>query len=144
MMSRRRQLLHWSSGIMLMLGVGHLSVVVLSTWDHVTGWVDRGMWAAVPLAVSDGGTPPTLESLQNKLAFWGGPGSLAVPLIILGLLIWHLADRGIVVPAGIGWGMVAWCLLGGVLLVPSPFFVGAASGVLIVLAARKEEQPPAA
>lgn len=61
-------------------------------------------------------------------------------MLVLGCLIWHLAGRGIAVPAGIGWGLAASCLAGGVLLVPSPYFAGVVSGALIILAARKEDR----
>ncbi|MFI6734738.1 DUF6463 family protein [Nonomuraea sp. NPDC050451] len=134
-MNTGKRLLRWASGIMLVLGAGHLSLLALSAWDEVTGWADRGLWAAVPLDLTGG--VQTAESLQNKLAFWAGPGSFAVPLILLGCLIWHLAGRGVAVPAGLGWGVAAWCVLGGVLLVPSPFFAGTVSGALIVVAARR-------
>ncbi|WP_442799907.1 DUF6463 family protein [Nocardia sp. NBC_01730] len=102
------------------------------------------MWAAVPLVLADGDAIRSVESLQNEVTFWGGPGSFAVPLILLGCLTWHLAGRGVAVPAGIGWGLAAWCVLGGVLLVPSPFFAGIISGALIVLAARKDDRSRAA
>jgi hypothetical protein len=87
-----------------------------------------------------------VESLQNRLTFWAGPGSFAVPLILLGCLTsaWHLAGRGVAIPAGIGWGIAAWCCVGGVLLVPSPYFAGIISGALIILATRKEDRPQAA
>ncbi|MCP9946958.1 DUF6463 family protein [Streptomyces somaliensis] len=78
-----------------------------------------------------------MESLRNEGAFWGGPGSFSVPLVLLGCLVRHLAGRGVAVPAWTGWGIAAWCLLGGVLLVPSPFFVGTVAGLLVVLAARR-------
>ncbi|WP_454194498.1 DUF6463 family protein [Nocardia sp. Marseille-Q1738] len=140
-MNSRTRLLRWASGIMLVLGTGHLILLVLAAWDEITGWVDLGIWAAVPLM--DGNAVQTVESLQSKVTFWGGPGSFAVPLILLGFLTRHLAGRGVGVPAGIGWGIAAWCALGGVLLVPSPFFVGIIPGVLIVLAARKEDRSEA-
>ncbi|WP_436761971.1 hypothetical protein [Streptosporangium sp. V21-05] len=136
-----RRLLRWASGIMLVLGAGHLSLAVLIAGEGVAGWVDRGMWAAVPLVFTGGGAGKTVESLRNDLAFWAGPGSFSVPLILLGCLTWHLAGRGVAVPAGIGWGLAAWCALGGVLLVPSPFFAGTVAGALIVLAARREDLP---
>ncbi|MGO4615417.1 DUF6463 family protein [Nocardia sp. 2YAB30] len=138
-MNSRKRLLRWASGIMLVLGIGHLSLLALAAWADITGWVDRGLWAAVPL-VLDGDAVQTVESLQNEVTFWGGPGSFAVPLILLGCLTWHLAGRGVAVPAGIGWGLAAWCVLGGVLLVPSPFFAGIISGALIIVAARKEDR----
>ncbi len=141
-MNSRKRLLRWASGIMLVLGIGHLSLLALIAGGDITGWVDRGTRAAVPLL--DGGAVQTVESLQNKVTFWGGPGSFAVPLILLGCLTWHLAGRGVAVPAAIGWGLVAWCVLGGVLLVPSPFFAGIISGALIILAARKKDRSGAA
>ncbi|WP_113701105.1 DUF6463 family protein [Nonomuraea lactucae] len=140
-MNSRKRLLRWASGIMLVLGTGHLSLLALAAWEDITGWVDRGLWAAVPLQLTDGAAVQTVESLQNKVTFWAGPGSFAVPLVLLGCLTWHLAGRGVAVPAGIGWGLATWCALGGVLLVPSPFFAGIVSGALIILAARKEDRP---
>ncbi|MEQ4720664.1 DUF6463 family protein [Nonomuraea sp. B19D2] len=137
-MNPGKRLLRWASGIMLVLGTGHLSLLALIAWEDITGWLDRGMWAAVPLVLTDGGAVQTVESLQNDVIFWGGPGSFAVPLILLGCLTWHLAGRGVAVPAGLGWGLATWCALGGVLLVPSPFFAGVIPGALIILAAQRK------
>ncbi|WP_274564834.1 DUF6463 family protein [Streptomyces spiramyceticus] len=139
-MNASKQLLRWASGIMLVLGTGHLLLLTLFAWEDITGWVDRGVWAAVPLALTDSGADQTVEIFQNQVTFWAGPGSFAVPLILLGCLTWHLAGRGVAVPAGIGWGLAAWCFIGGVLLVPSPYFAGIISGALIILAARKEDR----
>jgi hypothetical protein len=127
--------LRWAGGIMLALGAGHLALATAISWDSVAGWVDRGLWAAVPLLPN--ADDPTVETVRNSAAFWAGPGSFAVPLILLGGLTWHLARRGVPVPAGIGWGLAAWCLLGGILLVPSPYFAGVVAGALIILAARE-------
>ncbi|MEV1005553.1 DUF6463 family protein [Nonomuraea sp. NPDC050202] len=130
-MNTGKRLLRWASGIMLVLGIGHLTLLTLISRDDVAGWVERGLWAAVPLSPGTGG------NLENQVAFWAGPGSFAVPLILLGCLVWHLAGRGVAVPAGIGWGLAAWCLVGAVLLVPSPYVAGALAGALIVAAGRK-------
>ncbi|MGV9615708.1 DUF6463 family protein [Nocardia xishanensis] len=129
--------LRWAAGIMVVLGAGHLLLLALMAWGDITGWVDRGIWAAVPLAVNEGSDGPTVDSLQNEVTFWAGPGSFAVPFILLGCLTWHLAERGIAVPAGIGWGLAAYSVFSGVLLVPSPYFAGVVAGVLVVVAARK-------
>ncbi|GAA2395653.1 DUF6463 family protein [Nonomuraea africana] len=143
-MNSRKRLLRWASGIMLVLGIGHLSLLALVDWEAITGWVDRGMWAAVPLVLTDGGAVEPVESLQNKITFWAGPGGFSVPLVLLGGLTWHLAGRRVAVPAWIGWGLATWCVLGGVLLVPSPYFAGVVSGALIILAARKKDRQGAA
>lgn len=123
---------------MVALGTGHLVLAALIASEDIAHWVDQGLWAAVPLAPADVGTDRAADTLQNEAAFWGGPGSFAVPLVLLGCLIWHLARRGIAVPAGIGWGLAAWSLVCGILLVPSPYFVLVVSGALIILAARKD------
>ncbi|SDM40702.1 DUF6463 family protein [Allokutzneria albata] len=122
------RLLRWASAIMIFIGAGHLVLSFLLSGEHVGRWISHGLWAAVPLL---GGSP------ENAAAFWGGLGSFSVPQILLGCLIWYLAGRGVTVPAGIGWGFAAWCVVGGLLLVPSPFFVGVIPGALIVLAARR-------
>ena len=127
--------LRWAAGIMLALGAGHLVLATAIAADSVGGWADRGVWAAVPLLPEAG--EPTVETVRNSAAFWAGPGSFAVPLILLGALTWHLARRGVPVPAGIGWGLAAWCLLGGILLVPSPYFAGVVAGALIISTARE-------
>lgn len=139
-MNASRRLLRWASGIMLVLGTGHLLLLALSSWADIAGWADRGVWAAVPLGLTDSGADQTVASLQNAVTFWAGPGSFAVPLILLGCLTWHLAGRGVAIPAGIGWGLAAWCLVGGVLLVPSPYFAGVIAGALVVLAKRKQDR----
>ncbi|MFF8609681.1 DUF6463 family protein [Streptomyces sp. NPDC015346] len=141
-MTTCKRLLRWASGIMITLGTGHLSLMAVFAWDDVAKWVDRGLWAAVPLARAgaDGPADPAGEVLQNQVTFWAGPGSFAVPLILLGCLTWHLAGRAVAVPAGIGWGLAVWCFVGGVLLVPSPYFVGVVAGVLVILAARKQDR----
>ncbi|WP_236246412.1 DUF6463 family protein [Streptomyces sp. CC210A] len=129
-----RGLLRWAGGIMVGLGAGHLSLLAVMARDDIGAWVQKGLWAAVPLAPADA---PTQAALRNELTFWAGPGSFSVPLLLLGCLVWHLAGRGVAVPPWVGWGLAAWCVLGAVLLVPSPFVLGAVAGVLVVLAARR-------
>ncbi|GAA3846091.1 DUF6463 family protein [Saccharothrix violaceirubra] len=120
----------WAAGIMVVLGAGHLGLSIVLKWSVVVGWVARGGWAAVPLIPAD----RSEAALVNGLTFWAGPGSFAVPLLLLGCLTWHLAGRGVTLPVGIGWGLAVWCLVGGVLLVPSPYFLGVVAGVLLVVA----------
>ena len=64
-MNSGKRMLRWASGIMLVLGAGHLSLLALLTWENVSGWADRGLWAAVPLL--DGGAVPTVASLQTRM-----------------------------------------------------------------------------
>lgn len=134
-MARRRTMLRWASGIMMALGVGHLVVVTITAGGVMAGWLERGLWAAVPMTSSSGAST---EVLITKVAFWAGPASFSVPLVLLGVLIWQLAGRDAPVSRAIGWGLAGWCTLGGILLVPSPFFVGAIAGLLVALAPKAE------
>ncbi|ONM48846.1 hypothetical protein B0T44_04260 [Nocardia donostiensis] len=132
-------MLRWASAIMITLGVGHLVILVLTAGQHIGTWVGRGLWSTVPFLDRDA------ASVDDAVTFWSGPGGFAVPLILLGCLLWHLAKRGVPIPAGIGWVLMTWGLLDGVLLGPSPFFAAIVPGALIGLAARKhavEEKVP--
>jgi hypothetical protein len=134
------RMLRWASAILIALGTGHLVLLAVFSWPDIAGWADRGVWAAVPLDLA--GADPTVASLENAVTFWAGPGSFAVPQILLGGLIWHLAGRGVPVPAWVGWGLAAWCLVSGVLLVPSPYCAGVVAGALVVLARRRQDRAP--
>lgn len=127
-----RKLLGWAQGILLLLGIGHAVVSVVLDRTRVADWLADGLWATVPLVPEQ----HAVDEQATVAAFWGGVGSFAVPLVLLALLIGHLAAREMPVPAWVGWGVIGWCVLGGIILVPSPFFVGVVPGVLIVLAAR--------
>jgi hypothetical protein len=132
------RLLRWAAAIMLVLGIGHLLVAALIDGARMSGWLRDGLWATVPLIPEH-----TVEELATVAAFWGGFASFAVPLVLLGCLVWHLAGRGVPVPAWVGWGLSVWCAFGGIVLVPSPFFLGVVPGVLIVLAAHRDREPAA-
>jgi hypothetical protein len=122
-------------GILIVLGAGHLTLLALTSGASVVGWAERGLWAAVPLVLGDAGEQST-DALVNEVTFWAGPGSFAVPQVLLGFLIWHLADRGAPVPAWLCWGLILWSALAGVLLVPSPFLLGAVAGILLLVVRR--------
>ena len=130
---KRRRMLRAASGILVVLGTGHLVLASVLTSETLANWVSRGVWAAVPLL----GSRATPEAALNALGFWGGIGSFAVPLAALGGLLWHLTSRGIPVPAFVGWIVAAWSLVGALILVPSPFILGSAAGALVVIAARR-------
>lgn len=129
--------LNWASAILLVLGVGHLSVSTVLDRTRVGDWIRDGLWSTVPLLPDR-----SIDALETTTTFWSGWGSFSVPLILLALLIRHLAKQGIAVPSWVGWGIVVWTLIGGLLLEPSPFFLGAIPGALIVAAARSTQAAP--
>lgn len=141
MTTSAKRLLRTASIIMYVLSIGHTLLAALISWSGVSDWAETGFWAAVPLDLTEAAANQSTASLANEVLFWTTVGGFPAPLLLVGYLIWHLSGRGIAVPAGVGWGVAAWCVVGGILLVPSPFFVGAIAGVLIILASRKTTVP---
>lgn len=125
-----------AAAILIVLGAGHLLLTGWALRGSIAGWWERGLWAAVPLrfGTPEGSPGEAAEGLRNAVGFWAGAGSFAVPLILVGLLIWGTAGRGGAVPAWAGWTIAVWCTVCGIVLEPSPFFVGSAAGLLLVLA----------
>lgn len=129
----RRRLLRWAAGIMILLSVGHIIVIPLLTGSaRIVGWFESGLWAAVPLL----GSLSSTEAAGSALTYWSSLGGFAIPLLLLGVYAWQLAARGGRLPEWMGWALAAWCLLAGIILVPSPFFAGTVAGALIIVAAR--------
>lgn len=129
--------LSWASAILLVLGVGHLTLTIVMDRARVADWLSDGLWATVPLLPGR-----SVDALETTTAFWAGWGSFSIPLILLALLIRHLAKQGTAVPAWVGWGVAVWAVVGGLMLVPSPFFVAVIPGALIVAAARGTQATP--
>ncbi|GAA3029290.1 hypothetical protein LV79_003471 [Actinokineospora globicatena] len=119
-----------ASGILVVLGIGHAALVPVVAWPSVSGWVRDGLWSVVPFL---DGAEPSAETAT----FWSGPGGFSAPLVLLGGLIWHLGRLGVRVPAVIGWVLIGWGLVAGVLLGPSPFFLIAVAGLLVVTTGRR-------
>ena len=118
----------------MVLGVGHLIVVTVVRRDVMGAWVADGIFSVVPL----GATGAPAEMLQSAVAFWAGPASFAVPLFLLGYLFWHLAGIGVRIPRVVGWVLVGWLIVSSVILSPSPFYLGIAAAVLVVIAGREK------
>ena len=130
-----RRLVRIAGGMCMFLGVGHVVTVAIVTREAIGSWFTKGLWSAVPLGVT--GAPAEALSGSSTVAFWAGPASFAVPLFMLGLLFWRLAGQEVRVPAVIGWVLTIWCLVCGVILSPSPIYLGIVAGVLVVVASRR-------
>lgn len=130
----------WVGGILIAVAVGHLIATVLAGGRHLRDWAADGFWSVVPFL--DAGEL-SIGALHGAVTFWSGPGGFALPLILLGALVWHVAGRGGSVPAWMGWALAVWGTANGVLLGPSPYFVLLVPAVLLILARRqpKERDP---
>ncbi|MFI8502141.1 DUF6463 family protein [Streptomyces sp. NPDC085524] len=84
-------------------------------------------------------TPANTDSLR---LFWSLPGSFAVPLILLGLLLARMARTGQEVPRYVPWTLAAWVLLSGWILEPAGFPLGLIPVTLLLLAHRETAPKP--
>ncbi|WP_353963686.1 DUF6463 family protein [Streptomyces sp. NBC_00193] len=71
----------------------------------------------------------------------GTPGGFAVPLILLGLLLSHMARTNQEVPRYTGWVLAAWVALAAWILEPSGFPLGLIPAALLILAPHHQSSP---
>jgi hypothetical protein len=125
---KARSLTLWAGRAIVAIGLIHVAYFATRTWSRWAGWLAGDLRGAAAL------TDPT--TLDSRLAFWVLPGSFALPLILLGLLISGHAHAGRPVPVYLGWTLGAWVLLGSLILEPSGFPLGIVPTALLIAANR--------
>ncbi|WP_157680165.1 DUF6463 family protein [Mycobacterium dioxanotrophicus] len=105
-----RNITAWGGRLAVVGAAFHVSVAALkrrAVWSQI---LDEGVANTVTL-------DPPPDRVAVAEAFWFSPGSFGVPLGLIGQLVLHMTRRGQPVPVWLGWAIVAWaCLLG--LMVP--------------------------
>ncbi|MGP4001440.1 DUF6463 family protein [Streptomyces sp. 8N706] len=119
----------WAGRILTFLGALHLVVLGAQNTAHVDDWFNRSLW----------GLPRDefIEPSGANGAFWITIASFAVPLLLLGTLISHLAQQGCRVPQTVGWGLAAWSVVGSVILEPTPLLLVLIPAGLLIREARR-------
>lgn len=122
----------WGGRSCVAIGLGHSALVAAMTWEHWAGWIAGELhWGL--------GSP---QMLQSKLAFWGMPGSFAIPLILLGLMAVGRAREGRALPAYVGWTLLAWAVFGAYVIFPTfGFFLVLVPATLFLLDGRRAAAP---
>jgi hypothetical protein len=115
--------------IAVAFGVTHVVVAPLNYQQAWSEILAKGPWQTLSLDV-------TPENRVYSEAFWVGPGSFGVPILLIGTFVLWTARRGEHVPAPFAWAMTAWGAGLVVLLPRSPAWALLVVGVLLVLAAR--------
>lgn len=118
----------WAGRSTVVIGVAHLVYFALKTRPHWGGWAGGVLHGRT--AIED---PANAVSLSG---FWSLPGSFAVPLILLGLLVSRMARTGQELPGYLAWTLAAWVLLCALVLEPSGFPLGIVPVTLLLLGRR--------
>ncbi|QIB47309.1 DUF6463 family protein [Streptomyces aureoverticillatus] len=125
----RPKLTRAAGWIAVAFGAIHIVVAPLDKRDAWSDIFEQGPWQTISLDV-------TPENLAYSEAFWVGPASCGVPVLLFGAFVLWTAKQGARVPAAFGWAMTAWGAVLAALLPTSPAWALLAVGVLLVLAAR--------
>ncbi|MCX5192543.1 DUF6463 family protein [Streptomyces sp. NBC_00249] len=125
--SRSRSLTVWAGRTTVAIGLLHLVYFTVKSWSRWDDWAGGALRSRA--AIDDPANSPSLS------AFWALPGSFAVPLVLLGLLLVRMARTGQEVPGYVPWTLGAWVLLCAAVLEPSGFPLGIVP-VGLLLAAR--------
>ena len=113
---------------LLGIGLGHLALCLPPAVRHG----QAGAWLRGELR-----RDPRRGAAPSELAFWRGPGSLGVPLAVLGGVIAAMGRAGVPVPrAGVA-ALAAWAGFGAAVLEPSGFPLAAVPVGLLVAADRR-------
>ncbi|MDQ0577145.1 DUF6463 family protein [Agromyces albus] len=112
----------------------HLVLTSIARADVWRDIVSAGWWGTVTLR-------PSAEQLRFAEAFWLTPGSFAVPLLALGILVVFSARKGNRVPGVLGWILAIWGVFCAALLPASGAWLFIVIGVLFVAGDRPAAVP---
>ncbi|MCX5130260.1 DUF6463 family protein [Streptomyces sp. NBC_00347] len=127
---RARTLTLWAGRTTVSIGVLHTALFAVKAQPEWAGWLSGDLHGADPAT--------HVESLR---LFWALPGGFAVPLILLGLLLSHMARTNQEVPRYTGWVLAAWVALAAWILEPSGFPLGLIPAALLILAPHHQSSP---
>lgn len=126
----KRSVLAGTAGwIAVAFGVVH---TVVAPWDYRDYWetiVDEGPWQTLTLDHDPG-------AMGYNEAFWIGPGSFGVPVLLFGAFVVWINRRGERVPTGFGWALTVWAAFLCAVMPSSPAWALLLAGVLLVIAPR--------
>ncbi|RXZ71664.1 DUF6463 family protein [Agromyces albus] len=117
---------------------GSVIHLVLTSIARADVWRDiasAGWWGTVTLR-------PSAEQLRFAEAFWITPGSFAVPLLALGILVVFSARQGNRVPGVLGWILAIWGVFCASLLPVSGAWLFIVVGALFVAGDRARVAAP--
>ncbi|MEV7617899.1 DUF6463 family protein [Streptomyces sp. NPDC089799] len=123
--SPNRKLVLWAGRGLVGIGALHLVYGTVVARSHLAGWIGGAL---------HGASGEGMDELESQRDFWALLGSLAVPLIVVGLLLSRMASTGQEVPRAVGWILAVWVLVSAWVLFPSGFLLGIVPVALLLLA----------
>ncbi|HEX2130929.1 MAG TPA: DUF6463 family protein [Actinophytocola sp.] len=129
---RARTLTIWAGRLIVLVSAMHLLFFLVRSLEFVPDWASGVLWAA----------PSMDEPMpQAQGFFFQLLGSFAVPLLLVGLLLWRSATEGRALPGYVTWVVAGWSLVCALVMPPSGFPLLVVASVLLVLARRAAPHP---
>jgi len=120
----------WAGRSLLIIAALH----TLATGIHPfwATWFSGELWSPDP------------ENAYAVTAFWALPGGFTVIMVLLGLLVVHLANRGEVAPGYVGWTLLGWVVLCVAIIGVSGFLTGLVPATMLITANFKAKKASSA
>ncbi|MCA2210068.1 DUF6463 family protein [Nocardia rosealba] len=122
----------WAGRVLATLGAAHALAATMLGHRYFGQWFSFELWAP---DADIAALPPEIG------AFWMGPGSFGIPLMLLGFLITWMDRRGITPPVLLAVGLIAWTLLCAAIFEPAPWILATAASIQLLIAIRRPAAP---
>ncbi|MEV0059508.1 DUF6463 family protein [Nocardia sp. NPDC050718] len=109
-------MINWAGVVLAIIGGGHLAIGLLLSSSSFDEWLSLELWGH------------WWEDTPAANSFWANPAGFGWPLLLVGLLIVWMDQRGIVPPAFLAWAVLGWGVVCAVIVEPTP-------GPVVVIAA---------
>ena len=114
--------------ILTFLATAHLVITTALSHAHLSAFLHGDLWLPAH----------GLSDLSPELgAYWLTIGSFGLPLLLLGAIVASTGRAGRTVPAYTGWGLVAWTLVGSLILEPTPMILVLIPAGMLIVARRR-------
>jgi hypothetical protein len=113
----------------VLAGLGHtIGSLVEAAPSHVDSWFDGSLWSERDYAAQS----------DAAAGFWYSVFSFGPPMLLLGVLLLWLDQRGLTPPPFVPWAIATWVTVTFVASGPSPLPLLLVAAVMMLIASRRQ------